>query len=307
LKAVLLRETGGPEQLDYAEVPDPEPGDGQVLVRVLAAGVNFLDVLVRQGRYPQAPPLPTIPGVEVAGEVGGRRVMALPRQNGGGYAELVAVDEELLVPLPDGASFEEGAAFLLTFLTAWIPLTRQVRLEPGATVLVNAASGGVGSAAVQVAKHLGARVVAAASTEEKRRVALDLGADEALGYDDCADDGVRADVVVDPVGGEAFARSLGVLNPLGTLVAIGYAGGWWEPLDPAPLVGRNVGVIGFYLGRLMRLRPDIVREAIGEVVELWQSGAVRPLVGSTFPLECAADAHRLIEARRHVGKVVLVP
>jgi NADPH2:quinone reductase len=98
-----------------------------------------------------------------------------------------------------------------------------------------------------------------------------------------------------------------VLNPLGTLVAIGYAGGWWEPLDPAPLVGRNVGVIGFYLGRLMRLRPDIVREAIGEVVELWQSGAVRPLVGSTFPLECAADAHRLIEARRHVGKVVLVP
>jgi NADPH2:quinone reductase len=306
LKAVLLRETGGPERLESEEVPDPEPEDGQVLVRVRAAGVNFLDVLVRQGRYPQAPPLPTIPGIEVAGEVDGRRVMALPRQNGGGYAELVAVDEELLVPIPDDASFEEGAAFLLTFLTAWIPLTRQVRIEPGATVLVNAASGGVGSAAVQVAKHLGARVVAVASTDEKRRVTLDLGADEAVGYEDCAD-GVRADVVIDPVGGEAFARCLGVLNPLGTLVAIGYAGGWWEPLDPAPLVGRNVGVQGFYLGRLMRLRPDVVREAIGEVVGLWRSAAVRPYVGATFPLERATDAHRLIEERRHVGKVVLVP
>ena len=302
----MLRETGGPERLDYAEVPDPEPADGQVAVRVRAAGVNFLDVLVRQGRYPQAPPLPTIPGVEVAGDVDGRRVMALPRSNGGGYAELVAVDEELLVPLPDGASYEEGAAFLLTFLTAWIPLTRQVRLPKGGTVLVHAASGGVGSAAVQVAKHLGARVVATASTEEKRRVARDLGADEAISYEDCSD-GVRVDVVIDPVGGEAFTRCLPLLNPLGTAVAIGYAGGWWEPLDPAPLVGRNVGVQGFYLGRLMRHRPDVVREAIGEVLELWADGAVRPLVGATFPLERAADAHRLIEERRHVGKVVLVP
>jgi NADPH2:quinone reductase len=306
LRAVLLRETGGPEQLTVSDAPDPEPAGGQVVVRVRAAGINFLDVLVRQGRYPQAPPLPTIPGVEVAGEVEGRRVMALPRANGGGYAELVAVDEELLVPLPDGASFEQGASFLLTFLTAWIPLTRQVRLADGGTVLVHAASGGVGSAAVQVAKHLGARVIGTASSEEKRAVALELGADEAISYEACSD-GVRADVVLDPVGGEAFARCLPLLNPLGTAVAIGYAGGWWEPIDPAPLVGRNVGVQGFYLGRLMRHRPDVVREAIGELLELWTSGAVTPLVGSTFPLEKAADAHRLIEERRHVGKVVLVP
>ena len=287
-------------------MPEPEPADGQAVVRVRAAGVNFLDVLVRQGRYPQAPPLPTILGVEVAGEADGRHVMALPRAGGGGYAEAVAVDEELLVPLPEAASWEEGASFLLTFLTAWIPLTRQVRLAEGGTVLVHAASGGVGSAAVQVAKHLGAGVVATASTEEKRRVALDLGADEAIPYEAC-EEGVRADVVIDPVGGEAFARCLPLLNPLGTAVAIGYAGGWWEPLDPAPLVGRNVGVQGFYLGRLMRHRPDVVREAVGEVLELWAEGAVRPLVGSTFPLEEAADAHRLIEERRHVGKVVLVP
>jgi NADPH2:quinone reductase len=305
LRAVLLRETGGPERLEVVEVDPPEPADGQTLVRVRAAGINFLDVLVRQGRYPQAPPLPTVLGSEVAGEVDGRRVMALPRAAGGGYAEWVAVDEDLLVTLPDGASFEEGASFLLTFLTAWIPLTRLVPSVEGRTVLVHAGAGGVGTAAIQVARQLGARVLATASTDEKREFARGLGADEAYGYDEL--DGVRADVVLDPVGGDVFKQSFGLLEPLGVVVAIGFADGWWEPLDPAPLVGRNLGVLGFYLGRLMRHRPDVVGEAIGEVVELWSSGAVRPVVGATFPLEEVADAHRLVEERRSVGKVVLVP
>jgi NADPH:quinone reductase len=304
MRAVVLRETGGPDRLELTEVPDPEPGDGEVVVRVRAAGINFADVLVRQGRYPQPPQLPTVPGSEVAGEVDGRRVMALPR--GGGYAEAVAVDEQLLVPLPDGSSFEEGAGFLLTFLTAWIPLTRQVRIEPESVVLVHAGSGGVGSAAIQVAKHLGARVVATASSEEKRAVASELGADEVFGYDDFVEK-VRADVVLDPVGGEVFTQSFGVLEPLGTVAAIGFAGGWWQPLDPAPLVGRNLGLQGFYLGRLMRHNPELVREAIGELVGLWSSGAVRPLIGATFPLARAGEAHELIESRKHVGKVVLVP
>ena len=304
MRAILLRETGGPDRLELAELPDPVAGEGQVVLDVRAAGINFADVLVRQGRYPQAPSLPTVLGSEVAGEVDGRRVVALPQ--GGGYGERVAVDAEALVPLPDSASFEEGAAFLLTFLTAWIPLTRQVRLEPGATVLVQAGTGGVGSAAIQVAKHLGARVVATASTEEKRKVALELGADEAVGYDDF-DAEVRADVVLDSVGGDVFERSLGILNPLGTLVGIGFAGGWWKPVDPGPIVGRNVGIVGFYLGRLMRHRPQVVQQAIGELMPLWQAGTLKPLVGSTFRLEDAADAHRLIDERRHVGKVVLVP
>jgi NADPH2:quinone reductase len=304
VRAVVLRETGGAEQLEHAEVPEPAPGDGEVLLRVRAAGVNFADVLIRQGRYPQPPELPTVLGTEVAGEVDGRRVMALPRN--GGYAELVAVEEGLVVPLPEGASFEEGAAFLLTFLTAWIPLTRQVHVGAGSVVLVHAAAGGVGSAAVQVAKQLGARVVATASSDEKRRVALVVGADEAFGYDEF-EERVRADVVLDSVGGDVFARSFSVLKPLGTVIGIGFAGGWWEPLDPGPLVGRNVGMQGFYLGRLMRHRPDVVQEAIGEVVALWDDGAVKPVVGATFPLEQAPDAHRLIEERRSVGKVVLVP
>jgi NADPH:quinone reductase len=303
LRAVLLRETGGPEKLELADVADPEPGDGEVIVRVRAAGINFLDLLVRQGRYAQQPDLPTIPGTEIAGEVDGWRVIALPDA---GYAELVCVREESLVPLPDGATFEEGASFLMTFLTAYIPLTRLVGVDGGSTVLVHAAAGGVGSAAVQLAKHLGARVIATASSEEKRELAAKLGADETYSYEDFADH-VRADVTLDPVGGDLVAQSLNVLNPLGVHVLIGYAGGFWGDISPALLVGRNVGLQGFYLGRLMRHRPDLVKAATDELMSLWAEGAVRPVVGATFPLSEAADAHRLIEERRSVGKVVLVP
>jgi NADPH2:quinone reductase len=305
VKAVVLREPGGPEQLELTDLPDPEPADGQVLLRVRAAGVNFADVLVRQGRYPQAPPLPTVLGREVAGEVDGRRVMSASGAESGAYAELAAADEQWLVPLPESASFEEGASFLTTFLTAWIPLKR-AGIGPGATVVVHAAAGGVGSAGVQLAKHLGATVVATASSLEKRRVALDLGADEAYSYDDFAQR-VKADLVLDTVGGDVFKHSIGVLNPLGTIVGIGFAAGWWDPLDTALMVGRNLALQGFYLGRLMKLRPEVVQEATRELVALWEAGTVKPLVGATFPLEQAPDAHRLIEERRSVGKVVLVP
>jgi NADPH2:quinone reductase len=304
VKAVLLRETGAPDVLQLVDVDEPEPGEGQVRVRVRAAGVNFADVLVRQGRYPQPPELPTIPGNEIAGEVDGTRVIALPRS--GGYAQEVCVDGHALVPLPEGASFEEGASFLTTFLTAYIPLTRQLRFASGATVLVHAGAGGVGCASIQLAKHLGARVVATAGSEEKRAFARELGAEETYSYEDFADR-VRADVVLDPVGGPLLPQSLPVLNPLGTHVAIGYAAGMWEDVNPALLVGRNIALVGFYLGRLMRHRPDVVRNATEELLELWRAGAVRPTVGSTFALGDASDAHRLIEERRHMGKVVLVP
>jgi NADPH2:quinone reductase len=304
VKAVVLRETGDPETLSVDDVPAPEAGDGQVRLQVRASGINFLDVLVRQGRYPQMPELPTILGVEVAGDVDGRRVIALPQE--GGYAEEVSVAADGLVPLPDGASYEEGASFLMTFLTAYIPLTRQVRVEPGMTVLVHAGAGGVGGAAIQLAKHFGAHVVATAGSEEKRAFAREHGADEAFGYENFAER-VRADIVLDPVGGELVAVSHKVLKPLGAHVLLGFAGGWWEPVDPALLVGRNVSLVGFYLGRLMRLAPEVVQAATAELMSLWSEGAVRPIVGSTFPLADAAAAHRLIEERKHVGKVVLVP
>jgi len=305
VRAILLSETGGPERLKPGELPEPEPGEGQALVRIRAAGVNFLDLLVRSGNYPQSPPLPLVPGVEIAGEVNGRRVIAMLPASGG-YAEAAAVDEHRLYPLPDGASFEEGASFLLTYLTAYIPLTRQVRVGPGTTVLVHAGSGGVGSAAIQVARHFGARVVATASSEEKRGFALEQGAEEAYGYEDFAEH-VRPDVVLDPVGGKVLAATLPTLAPLGALVAIGSAGGWWEELNPALLVGRNIGLHGFYLGRLTGRNPEVVDEAARDLLRLWAEGAIRPVVGATFPLEQAAAAHTLIEERRHVGKVVLVP
>jgi len=303
LRAALLREVDGPFEL--ADVPDPTE-DGKVIVRVRAAGINFADVLIRRGRYPQMPELPAVLGSEIAGELeDGTRVMAIT-SGAGGYAELAAVDRAQVVPLPDHASFAEGASFLLTFLTAHIPLTRQARVRPGTTMLVYAAAGGVGSAAIQVARALGARVFAAVGSEEKLDVCRSLGAEEAYVYDGIPED-LAVDVVYDPVGGELFAGSFARLRPLGTVIAIGSAAGAWPEIEPARLVGRNVGLAGFYLGRLLRLDPVLVGEAVGELLGLWQTGALKPLVGAEIPLEEIERAHELVESRRSVGKVVLIP
>lgn len=303
MKAVVLDEE---RRLELREVPRPEAGDGQVVVDVRAAGVNYADVLIREGRYPQPPPLPFVPGSEIAGvTAGGRRVIGFVREGGGGYAERAVVDEDWLFDLPGGASFEEGAAFLLTFLTAWMPLTRQARVTDGSRVLVTAAAGGVGSAGVQVARALGGSVVGAVGSEEKRERVRALGA-EAVTYD-AIGELEPFDVILDQVGGDVFAASVGRLRPLGTLVGIGFAGGAWQPVDPALLVGRNVSIAGFYLGRLMKLRPDLVREAALELLARWSAGALSPVVGATYPLAEAEAALRLVADRRSTGKVVLVP
>ena len=303
MKAAVLPAVDAPFEL--RDVPDPVPQDGEVLVRVRAAGINFLDVLIRRGRYPQMPELPAVLGYELSGELeDGARVMAMVTT--GGYAELAAVPRASLVPLPDGASFAEGAGFVLTFLTAWVPLTRQVRLGEGQMVLVHAAAGGVGTAAIQVARALGARVVAAVGSPEKLELCRELGAEEAYVYDELPDD-LRVDVVVDPVGGELFEAAVPRLRPLGTVVAIGYAGGLWPELQPSQLVGRNVGVQGVYIGRLLRHAPDVIAAATREVLELWSSRRIRPVVGAELPLAEVEDAHALVESRRSVGKVVLVP
>jgi NADPH2:quinone reductase len=303
LRAAVLPAVDAPFEL--LEVADPEPGDGEALVRVRASGINFLDVLIRRGRYPQMPELPVVLGSEIAGELeDGSRVMSL--LSAGGYAELAVVGRGTLVPLPEEASFAEGAAFLLTFLTAYIPLTRQVRLAEGSTVLVHAAAGGVGTATIQVARALGARVVAAAGSKEKLALCGELGADEAFTYDELPDD-LRVDVVVDPVGGELFEHAVRRLRPLGQLVAIGFAGGLWPELQPAQIVGRSVGVQGVYIGRLLRHAPAVVAAATQELLELWRRGSIRPVVGSEFPLDRVERAHELVESRRSVGKVVLLP
>jgi NADPH:quinone reductase len=299
VKAVVLHEVGG--SLTLEDVPDPVDG---AVVDVRAAGINFADVLIRRGLYPQMPELPHVLGSEVAGELDGRRVLALARA-AGGYAERVEVDPDWTFPLPDRASFAAGAAFLTTYLTAYIPLYRQLRVTGATTVLVHAGSGGVGCAAIQLAKYAGATVIATAGTEEKRAFARDAGADDVRGYDEIDD--LRVDIVLDPVGGELFTRSLALLNPLGAIVAIGFAGGLWTDPSVQWLVGRNVSVVGVYLGRLMKLEPELVRACVAELLELWGRGDIDPVVGARFPLAEADSALASIESRRHVGKVVLEP
>jgi NADPH2:quinone reductase len=300
LRAALLREVDGP--FEVVDVPDPV-GESKVVVRVRAAGVNFADVMVRRGAYPQMPPLPTVLGSEIAGELeDGTRVMAIT-SGGGGYAELAAVDRAQIVPLPDHATFAEGAGFLLT---AFIPLTRQVRIGPGSRVLVTAAAGGVGSAAIQVARGLGASVVGVVGSPEKVATCRELGAEAAYVYAELPDD-EAFDVILDQVGGDFFASSLNRLRPLGTVIAVGSAAGAWQPLEPARIVGRNASVAGFYLGRLLRLDPELVGTAVGELLAYWHTGALKPLVGAELPLEEVERAHELVESRQSVGKVVLVP
>jgi NADPH:quinone reductase len=287
VRAALLREVDGP--FEVADVPDPN-AEGKVLVRVRAAGVNFADVMIRRGVYPQMPELPAVLGSEVAGELeDGTRVMALTA-GGGGYAEQVAVDAAQVVPLPDHAGFAEGAAFLLTFLTAYIPLTRQVKIGPGSRVLVSAAAGGVGTAAIQIARGLGAAVVGAVGSREKVETCVSLGAEAAHVYDELPED-ETFDVILDQIGGDFFASSFGA----------------WRPVEPARIVGRNVSLAGFYLGRLMRLDPELIGTALGELLAFWQTGALAPLVGHELPLDAVERAHELVESRRSTGKVVLIP
>lgn len=306
MRAVVLRGIGGPEQLAVEEVPEPVAGDGEAVVEVRAAGVNFADVLIRLGRYPQMPQLPAVLGSEIAGELGGGRVFGLVRGDGGGYAERAAAERRWLFPLPEGASFAEGAAFPLAFLTAWIPLTELVRIPFGARVLVTAAAGAVGTAAVQVVRALNGRPVAAVGSEAKLELPRSLGAVEAVTYESLGQL-EQVDAVFDLVGGEVFASTLSLLRPLGTAIAVGYAGGLWQDVSPVWLVGRNIGVHGFYLGRLLGREPQRVERAAKDVLRLWEAGAVRPVVGHELPLEEAGEAHRLIEERRSTGKVVLVP
>ena len=304
MRAAVLKGVGGPEQLVVDEVPDPEIAEGQAIVDVRAAGINFADVLVRIGQYPQMPELPTILGSEVAGELDGARVMGFGES--GGYAERVAVDPRWLLPLPASASFAEGAAFPMAFLSAWIPLTELLRIAFGARVLVTAAAGAVGTAAVQIVRALNGAPVAAVGSEAKFELPRSLGAAECVTYEQIGElDPV--DAVFDLVGGEIFAASLSLVKPLGTVVAVGYAGGLWEDVSPRWLVGRNIGVHGFFLDRLMTRRPDLVERSARDALRLWESGAVRPIVGAEFPLDEAAEAHRLIESRQSTGKVVLIP
>ncbi|MGE4425230.1 MAG: zinc-binding dehydrogenase [Solirubrobacteraceae bacterium] len=326
MKVVECIDPGLRGTIAVGERPVPVAGPGEVLVRVGGAALNYVDVLLRRGRYAQAPEPPFVLGSEVAGEIVavgpgvtdrrvGERVMAMT-DGTGGLAELAVVPAALCVVLPDGVDAVAGAAFLLTFLTAHVPLTRQVRVGPGSAVLVHAAGGGVGTAAVQLARELGATMIlASAGAPERLALARELGATATIDHreEDVVararelTDGRGVDVVVDPVGGTVTTDSLRALAPLGTVVAIGSAGGAWPSVDPTLLVGRNIAVAGFFLGRLMRLDPAVVAAASDELVGLWAAGRVSPAVGHVLPLDAAEDGLDRLEQRRSSGKVVLRP
>lgn len=316
MRAIQCSRFGGPEVLTLVELPDPVATAGTLLVEVSAAGVNYADTHKIDGSYSGSVELPFIPGGEVIGRsADGRRVLA-PTVDGGGYAERALVPLARAVTVPKEVADGEALALLVQGLTAWHVLRSSARLRKGESVVVNAAAGGVGSLAVQLARHFGAgRVIAAASTEAKRELALSLGAHVAVdsaaeGYSEriqAANDGRPVDVVLESTGGAVFTAALDALAGFGRLVTFGNASRQGRPLvDPVELAKRNTAVIGFWL-RPAWVLPGMFQEPLTQLLELTASGHLRPLVGGEYPLAHAAQAYEDLLGRRSTGKLVLRP
>ncbi|MCI0601116.1 MAG: zinc-binding dehydrogenase [Beijerinckiaceae bacterium] len=329
MKAIQMSRFGGPEVFERVEVPTPEPGPGQVLVRVRTAGVNLADTLMRENRYAMTPPIPSVLGSEAAGVIEGlgagvagpgigTRVAAPLFAAGnffGGYADYVAINADLVTPLPDALPFEDATALMVQGLTA-LYLTRQAPPK-GKIVLVNAAAGGVGSILVQLARLAGAKtIIAGASTAEKLAFARSLGAGAGVDYtrSDWAETlraaagGAGPDIVYESVGGPVTAASLAALAPLGQLVVYGALNIQSFQIGVPELLGlifKNQSLTGFALAPL--LTQEGLKAGLAELFDLAVRGELKVTVGGTYPLGRAADAHRSLESRKTTGKLVLVP
>lgn len=303
MKAIVCTEYGKPVEL--VEQPDPVPGPGQVLIEVEAAGVNFVDGLMVQGGYQLKPPLPFTPGYEVAGRTqDGARVLAITGL--GGFASHVLVHEAQAVPLPDGLSAVKAAAFAQSYCTAMFALRERAALRPGERVLVLGAGGGVGLAAIQVAKAMGAAVLAAASTEDKRALAIGAGADEAIGYRELKDR-ARAwgvDVAVDPVGGAVSEQALRALRERGRLLVVGFASGEIPRLPANQVLLRSRAVLGLDWGAWSMTHAAENRAMLEELLAM---PGIDPVAPEVRPLEEAGRAMDDLVNRRVTGKIVLVP
>lgn len=317
MRAVRIEVRGGPEVLNWVETAAPRPRPGEVLIEVKAAGVNFADVMQREGSYPQPTRLPLIPGLEVAGRVveggeavglsAGARVLAFVRA---GYAELAVARAAGVVPLPEGLSDAEATAFAVQGATAKL-VAEAAQVRAGEWVLLHAAAGGVGVLAVQLLKSMGAKVVATASTPEKRELARSLGAAVCVDYGrpgwvdevKAATGGEGAQVVLEMVGGEVGRQSFGCLAPFGRMVVFGMATGKAAPVEPMELVFKNQRLIGV---AITGYPTERLAAATGEMLRLWREGSVRPVLGGTFPMPEAARAHRALQERGSVGKLALV-
>ncbi|WP_225845797.1 NADPH:quinone oxidoreductase family protein [Streptomyces sp. HPF1205] len=331
MKAWRVHENGEPGAVMRLEtVPDPSPGPGEVLLRVLAAGVNFPDALLCRGQYQTRPPLPFTPGVELCGEVValgegaeegpgrpavGERVIGPAALPGGAFAEYAVVPAAGVLPAPAALDDAEAAALHIGYQTGWFGLHRRAALRPGETLLVHAAAGGVGSAAVQLGKAAGATVIGVVGGPGKARTARDLGAD--IVVDRRAEDfvavvkeatsGRGANVVYDPVGGDAYTKSTKCVGFEGRIVVVGFAGG----TVPAPALNhalvKNYSILGLHWGLYTTHDPVAVRHAHDELTHLAAEGLVKPLVSERVPLTGAADAVRRVSDGATVGRVVVIP
>ncbi|MGN0063442.1 MAG: NADPH:quinone oxidoreductase family protein [Nocardioides sp.] len=318
MRAAQVVSLTGPADVVVREVPDPVAGEGQVLIEVHSVGVSFPDLLMTRGEYQIKPDVPFSLGVDMAGVVldpgssayeVGQRVAAV---GFGGGGEITAAPADWTFPLPDAMTFDQGAALPMNYLTAQFALDLRAGLRPGETVLVHGAAGGLGTATVQVAKGMGARVVAVVSTEEKAAVALAAGADEAVLVDGFKDrvkeltDGVGVDVVVDIVGGDLFTDSLRCLAPLGRLLVLGFASGQGIPqVKVNRLLLTNTDVRGVGWGEYAMRRPGFMQTQWAALLPMIDSGAVNPPVGATYPLAEYGRALVDMDERRATGKLVV--
>ena len=324
MRAMVVEEWGEPKDLKLRELPDPRPGAGEVAIDVRAIGCNFFDILIGQGKYQLRPPLPFSPGGEVAGvvrEVGpgvtnvrpGDRVFAT--LGFGGFATVAIAPESDTVQMPASMSFEHGAGFGVVYQTSYFGLVHRAQLRPGETLLVHAAAGGVGLAAVQIGRALGARVLATAGSVEKLAVAREHGAELAFDYSTPdwvekvkeATGGKGADVIYDPVGGDVFDLSTKCIAFEGRLLVIGFVSGRIPSIQVNRILLKNFAVVGLHWGAYRKRDPQKVEQAMTELFALYEDGAIRPVVSSVHPLHEAAAALDEIGSRKSVGKVLLVP
>lgn len=325
MRAISIREAGDADVLVYGKVERPKPGEGEVLVEVVAAGVNRADVQQRRGYYPPPPDASELPGLEVSGRIAalgpgtgdspwstGDEVCAL--LSGGGYAEYVRVPVGQLLSVPAGVDLADAAALPEVACTVWSNLSMEAGLSAGETVLLHGGSSGIGTMAVQVAKALGARVAVTAGSDAKLRACRELGADILINYREqdfvevlgSATDGRGADVILDVVGAKYLSRNVAAVAPDGAIVVIGLLGGRKAELDLGALLTKRGRLIATSLrSRPLEDKAQIVAEVEEEVWPWVESGRVRPVIHSRYPLERAADAHREMEASGHIGKILL--
>lgn len=322
--AMLAKNWGEPSELEWTELPDPQPRRGEVAIDVKAIGCNFFDILMVQGKYQVKPPLPFAPGGELAGVVRavgpevqgiapGDRVFAM--LGWGAFATVAVAPAATVVKMPDSMSFAHGAAFGIVYQTSYFGLVYRADLRPGETLLVHAAAGGVGLAAVQIGRALGARVLGTAGSSDKCAVARKHGAEDCFDYSDpswvdkvkAATDGRGADVIYDPVGGDIFDLSTKCLAWCGRLLVIGFASGRIPSVQVNRVLLKNISIVGLHWGAYRQNDPAKIPQAMQALFEMYDRGQVVPEVSSQYPLREAPAALHEIATRKSVGKVVLLP